>query len=373
MLAPILILGALGVVVLITTTAILKSAMLIVGPNEVLVLAGQPRGDRGYRVMRGGRAVKMPLIEKAATLDLTNMVIEVKLDGALSRDFVPLDIGGVANLKIAGTEPVLDRAVARLLGMPRGEIVAHLARIVNATAGGVVARLTALEVASDRENFANCVLEEAEQQVRVLGVDIDTLRIQSVTDGPGYLSAFAHLRVDAHHGAQAPMAVGKAAAVPSPAAATAAPGNDAPRATEPPAFRPQPELVISFSAVATDPAGGARVTIELGASELVMRPWSPVDGGAPLATIHLTSELEVALSQTTEGTDTLLHVEVSQERLGARVQLGLSSTTRTFSNPVTDLRHASHRFPWLEEADMQRLLAGLRATMRARGADRWHL
>ena len=93
--------------------------------------------------MVGGRAVKLPIVEKIAVLDLTNMVIELNLEAALAKDFIPLNVSGAANLKIDSVDPGLERALQRLLGVPRDTLVEHVSRILNAVARGLVSQYTA--------------------------------------------------------------------------------------------------------------------------------------------------------------------------------------------------------------------------------------
>ena len=55
-------------------------------------------------------------------MDLTNMIIELKVSNAYSKGGIPLAVEGVANIKIAGNEPTIHNAIERLLGKSRAEI-----------------------------------------------------------------------------------------------------------------------------------------------------------------------------------------------------------------------------------------------------------
>lgn len=77
-------------------------------PNEALIFSGRPRrvGDRevGYRVVRGGRALRVPLFEVVDSVDLTNIAIDIQVRGAYSKGGIPLNVHGVANIKLPGEE-----------------------------------------------------------------------------------------------------------------------------------------------------------------------------------------------------------------------------------------------------------------------------
>ncbi len=193
------ILGIFGVLVVVVGAAgaaavgLAGNLLYICEPNEVLIFSGRRRrtqaGVKGYRIIRGGRGWRVPLIERVDRLDLTNMIIEVEVKGAYSKGGIPLNVQGVANLKIAGHEPVLGAAVERLLGKPREQIVQMAKDVLEGNLRGVLSRLTPEEVNEDKLAFAEKLLEEAEHDLGRLGLLLDTMKIQNVWDERGYLDS----------------------------------------------------------------------------------------------------------------------------------------------------------------------------------------
>ena len=110
----IVLLGTLFVVGL-AGIMIAKKLIYIAAPNEVLVFSG--RG--GYRTIKGGRGYRVPLIETVDRMDLTNMIIDVAVRNAYAKGGIPLTVQGVANIKVAGHQPLLGNAIERLMGMDR--------------------------------------------------------------------------------------------------------------------------------------------------------------------------------------------------------------------------------------------------------------
>jgi len=172
---------------------VIKRLLYICQPNEVLVFSGGQRatGSRtvGYRIIKGGRALRIPLLEAVDRMDLTNMPIEVSVRGAYSKGGIPLNVHGIANVKIAGEQPVLDNAVERLLGVDRGRIMSVAKETLEGNLRGVLAMLTPEEVNEDKIKFAQSLLSEAEDDLRGLGIELDTLKIQDVSDEVGYLDS----------------------------------------------------------------------------------------------------------------------------------------------------------------------------------------
>ena len=184
----------LGTIALII---IIKKQLHICGPNEVLIFSGSQRrvGDRkvGYKAVKGGRKFKVPMLEAVDRMDLTNMVISVSVKGAFSKGGIPLNVDGVANVKIGGDEPLLGNAVERLLGKPRAAVINIAKETLEGNLRGVLATMTPEEVNSDKIRFAKELMEEADQDLSALGLELDTLKIQNVSDERGYLDSIGRI------------------------------------------------------------------------------------------------------------------------------------------------------------------------------------
>lgn len=121
-----------GILVVVVFTAfvvfgalatLVRRLLYVSEPNEALIFAGKRRllGDRevGYRIVRGGRSLRTPLLERVSRIDLTMFTIDVAVQNAYSRGGIPLNVVGVANVKVAGEEPLLNNAIERFLGRGR--------------------------------------------------------------------------------------------------------------------------------------------------------------------------------------------------------------------------------------------------------------
>ena len=170
-----------------------KRLLYVCGPNEVLVFSGIADGSgrvrRGYKTVKGGFRVRIPLIQLVDSMDLTNMTVEVSVNNAYSKGGIPLSVQGVANLKVAGEQPVLDRALERFLGNTRKEIITVAKETLEGNLRGVLSQLTPEEVNNDKIAFAEKLLEEGEADLSKLGLSLDTLKIQNVSDEVGYLDS----------------------------------------------------------------------------------------------------------------------------------------------------------------------------------------
>jgi len=191
-----MVLGVLFGILLLalaTVAAVAQRLLHICQPNEVLIFSGTRRRVEGrplrYRLVHGGRGLRIPLLERVDSLDLTNRVITVAVKGAYSKGGIPLNVESVANVKVASEEPTLGNAIERFLGKPSEEVMRVAKETLEGNLRGVLATLTPEEVNGDRTRFAQCLLQEADQDLKKLGLALDTLKIQSVSDDRGYLNA----------------------------------------------------------------------------------------------------------------------------------------------------------------------------------------
>lgn len=172
----------------------IKNLLYICQPSEVLIFSGAKRRlSNGrvvsYRLVKGGKSLRTPLFEKAFRMDLTNTIIELKVSNAYSKGGVPLSVEGIANIKIAGEEPIIHNAIERLLDKNRHQIEQIARETLEGNLRGVLASLTPQQVNEDKMAFARSLLEEASEDLEKLGLTLDNLQIQNIWDEVGYLDS----------------------------------------------------------------------------------------------------------------------------------------------------------------------------------------
>jgi len=200
---PILIVLAFtAFIVFMTLSWVVRNLLYVSAPNEALIFSGARRitiigkqkRDVGFRVIRGGRGVRVPLLERVDRMDLSNLAIEVQVRGAYCKGGIPLNVMGVANVKLPGDEARLLNAVERFLGKTPGEIARIARETLEGNVRGVLAQLTPEQVNEDKIRFGQTLLEEAEHDMAKMGLVLDTLKIQNVTDDVGYLNSIGRIR-----------------------------------------------------------------------------------------------------------------------------------------------------------------------------------
>lgn len=189
-----LILGGVGLAIVVSLIYAVRSLIVICLPNEMVVVTGRSRvtadGQRvGYRLLHGGRTIRIPIVERVSRIDLRTIPIEVTVRNAYSKGGIPLIVQGIANVKVSARDPISHNAVERLLDKPFDELMRIAKDTLEGNLRGVLATLTPEEVNEDRLKFAGRLIEEADEDLKKLGLELDTLKVQNVTDEVNYLDS----------------------------------------------------------------------------------------------------------------------------------------------------------------------------------------
>lgn len=179
--------------------ALFSRNYLKVAPNMVAVLSGRKRklADGrvvGYRMVRGGAALRIPLLEKVDYLSLNVFTIPLEIKRAYTLQGVPVSVKAVANVKIRGDEASLHAAAERFLGMKHDELQKVIFQTLEGHLRSILGTLTVEEVNSDRQSFAQKLTSEAAVDLEKMGIGVDVLTIQEISDEEDYLNALGRRR-----------------------------------------------------------------------------------------------------------------------------------------------------------------------------------
>jgi flotillin len=195
-----ILIGLLG---LFAAMALFARNYIKVPPSMVAIFYGRKhtivdeKGQRatvGFRVVRGGAALRVPVLEKVEYLSLNVISIPLKISRAYTKEGVPVTVEAVANVKIAGDDSSLRSAAERFLGMRTDEIKGVIFQTLEGHLRAILGTLTVEEINADRQAFAQKMTDEAAVDLKKMGVNIDILTIQQISDEQGYLDALGKKR-----------------------------------------------------------------------------------------------------------------------------------------------------------------------------------
>ena len=195
-----ILLGLLG---LVAAMALFSRNYIKVPPSTVAIFFGRKhtfadeKGAKttvGFRVVRGGAALRVPLLEQVAYLSLNIISIPLRIQRAYTKEGVAVTVEAVANVKIAGDDVSLRGAAERFLGMPPDQIKGVIFQTLEGHLRAILGTLTVEEINADRQAFAQKMTDEAAVDLKKMGVNIDILTIQQISDDMGYLDALGKKR-----------------------------------------------------------------------------------------------------------------------------------------------------------------------------------
>jgi flotillin len=192
-----------GAVAILALVLVMKSLLRIARPHQALVFSGKSRlsadGTRlGYHVVQGGqRGFYVPVLQRVDLMDMRLIPIDVRVTNAYSKGNIPLQIHAIANVKMHSDPQFIGNAIERFLGRSPKEVSQVAQQTLEGALREVLAQLTPEEVNEDRLKFADRLADNAEDDLNKLGLRLDTLKIQNVSDETGYLDSLGRPQIAA--------------------------------------------------------------------------------------------------------------------------------------------------------------------------------
>ncbi len=195
-----IVIGIVGIIVAFFVALWLLSSYYIkVSPNKAAVISGKKRKLEdgttvGYRFARGAATLVKPFLEKVEYLDLNVITVPLTTSRAYTVEGVPVSVKAVANVKIRGDDESLRAAAERFLGMPEEEFHRLIFQTLEGHLRAILGTLTVEEINNDRQSFAHKLTSEAAGDLEKMGIGLDALTIQEISDEEGYLDALGKRR-----------------------------------------------------------------------------------------------------------------------------------------------------------------------------------
>lgn len=176
---------------------LIASRYRVAKPNEAFVITG--RGSKrvvdpvtgqttvdlfGQKVVRGGGAFIIPLVQQLSVLDLSSHRIEVGVGGAYNAKGIKLNVHGVAIVKVGATDEAV-RAAAQRFNAQQDAVEEFCREVLTGSLRSIIGAMEVDKIISDRAAFAHRVAEASEADLSGQGLMIDTFQIQDIADSEG--------------------------------------------------------------------------------------------------------------------------------------------------------------------------------------------
>lgn len=181
-----------GIVFAVLLVAALYARFYIkVPPDQVAVFTG--RG--GFRVVRGGASFRLPVIERVDYMSLAPFETTLPIKGAYSKEGVQVNVDAVALVRFDSEDTAVRTSAERFLNADREQLHATVQEILAGHLRSICAKMTIEEINSSREALVSAVTNEAGSDFAGLGMNLDVLTIQHISDDQGYLENLGRKRV----------------------------------------------------------------------------------------------------------------------------------------------------------------------------------
>jgi flotillin len=189
-----------GIAVLVVLAVVYRYLLRICRPNEILIFSGRKHTTDdgrlvGYRVVFGGRGVRVPVVETVHRMDVSLISVPIAVTGAYSEGGIPLNVHAIANIKVSTDRRYIGNAIERFLGKDRTEIARVVKETLEGHLRGVLATLTPEELNEDRLKFSRQLEASSGPDLEKLGLELDVLKIQHVSDDRNYLESIGRQRI----------------------------------------------------------------------------------------------------------------------------------------------------------------------------------
>jgi flotillin len=156
--------------------------------NELMVKYGAfIKG--GFSIKHGGGMLVIPILQGVKRLNLGIHNADIRLQGAYSKNKIPVNIMVDASYKISSNEKEQRIAAEALLDMELGEngIGKIAGDIITGELRAVIANMTVDEINSNREMLKKTVEDNVEAELNKIGLDLTNLNLKNIVDESGVL------------------------------------------------------------------------------------------------------------------------------------------------------------------------------------------
>ncbi len=182
LLVPIIIAIVIAVIVIIMFAAGYRKAP----PDKAFIISGL---RRKAKVVIGKAAVKLPFFERCDVLELALMSVDVKTAQAVpTADYINIMIDAVVNVKISPSAETIEKAQQNFLNKNVQYITGVAREVLEGNMREIVGQMRLEEMISNRQAFADKVRQNADPDLKAMGLEIVSFNVQNFVDDNGVIN-----------------------------------------------------------------------------------------------------------------------------------------------------------------------------------------
>jgi len=157
--------------------------------DRLLVVYGKVASGKSANCFHGGAAFIWPVIQGYQWLDLTPLPIDIRLEGALSKQNIRVNTPSTFTVGVSTEPGIMENAAERMLGLGLAEIKELAKDIIFGQMRVVIATMDIEEINADRDKLIANISTGVEVELKKVGLRLINVNVQDITDESGYIDA----------------------------------------------------------------------------------------------------------------------------------------------------------------------------------------
>jgi flotillin len=175
-----------------------KTLWKVPAADEALIVTGfgvkgRAVGDRIFKIVTGGGAFVMPVLQKAQYLGMSADKALLEVEGVDSQK-IPVGVRGIAIFKVGDDERSITNAGVRFLEAQQGQMHDLVREVFHGHLRSIIGGLSVEDLIANRNELAQQTREASADEMQKLGLVVDSLQIQEIIDPTGYIKALGEPR-----------------------------------------------------------------------------------------------------------------------------------------------------------------------------------
>ncbi len=155
-------------------------------PDQAILISGL---RKEFRVIIGKASVKIPFLERADSLSLKIIKIDVKTSEAVpTKEFINVNVDAVVTVKISSDAESIKIAAQNFLNQDEAYIESIVKDVLEGNIREIVGKMSLENMMSNRQAFSDHVQENAVPDMRNMGIEIVSFNVQNFSDENGVIN-----------------------------------------------------------------------------------------------------------------------------------------------------------------------------------------
>ena len=173
-----ILIGAI-VLAVIFVIILFGASYIKAGPDEAIMVSGA--GKR--KILIGKAGFRIPFLQRKDRVSLKTFQVDIRTNEAIpTKEFININVDGVANLKISSNPQLLERAFESILGMGEEELVKQIQQVLQGNMREIIGTVEIKQLVRDRQGVAEQVKNNVIPDMEKLGIELVNFNIQTFSD-----------------------------------------------------------------------------------------------------------------------------------------------------------------------------------------------